>query len=373
MTWSDYTTQEYLLNSKFAAAHFPHPSYLSVSCMTYLLISSKIHWPNKDSFPPFLHYAAEFWGKHLHQIGATRRSSTTNELALKLLQSKPAVQLLGDLLWVFENASALHLCSYFGLDDMLESVMTLTTGLLLNVNSQNAHGCTPLYLGAQNGHEDIVRLLLGRDDVDVNLPDAFGSTPVFIAAYRGHDKIVKLLIEREDVNINSRDGDGWTPLMAAAFSGCTAIVQLLLTREDVQVNASDAGGQTALFIAAENEDEGSGTVRLLVERDDVDVNSRDKGGWTPLLLAADWGHEAVVRSLLARDDLDGVDVNLMDNHGQTPLIAAASNGYEGVVQLLLARDTINIHAVNDYGQTALLAATQKGHTNIVRMLRLKEF
>jgi len=58
---------------------------------------------------------------------------------------------------------------------------------------------------------------------------------------------------------------------------------------------------------------------------------------TPLSYAAMEGQEAVVKLLLAWDD---IDANLKDRHGQTPLLYAADRGHEAVVKLLLARDDI---------------------------------
>ena len=54
-------------------------------------------------------------------------------------------------------------------------------------------------------------------------------------------------------------------------------------------------------------------------------------GFTPLGWAAGNGHEAVVRILLGRDD---VDPNKPDNKGRTPLTYAAENDYPGVIALL---------------------------------------
>ncbi|KAI9781824.1 MAG: hypothetical protein M1816_002174 [Peltula sp. TS41687] len=64
-------------------------------------------------------------------------------------------------------------------------------------------------------------------------------------------------------------------------------------------------------------------VKLLVERDDVDADSRDNSGPTPLSGATENGHEAVVELLLARND---VEADPKDENGRTPLSWAAENG-----------------------------------------------
>jgi len=63
-------------------------------------------------------------------------------------------------------------------------------------------------------------------------------------------------------------------------------------------------------------------------------NTQDFLGQTALILASGNGHDAIVRSLLSRND---VDIYAEDSLGQTALIYALHGGYEAVVDLLLSR------------------------------------
>ena len=116
-------------------------------------------------------------------------------------------------------------------------------------NASDKYGRTPLSGAAKGGQEAVVRLLTGRNDVDINASDNNGQTPLLWAAAKGHEVVVRLLIEKNDIDINASDRDGWTPLFWAARNGHEGTVQLLVDRDDVDVNAEDYIGQTALSFA----------------------------------------------------------------------------------------------------------------------------
>lgn len=58
---------------------------------------------------------------------------------------------------------------------------------------KDSYGRTPLSWAAAFGQETIVKMLIGRDDVDINLRDCRGRTPLDWAALYGHKAVVQLL------------------------------------------------------------------------------------------------------------------------------------------------------------------------------------
>ncbi|ETV96423.1 serine/threonine protein kinase [Aphanomyces invadans] len=128
---------------------------------------------------------------------------------------------------------------------------------------------TPLMLAAEKGHDDIVRLLLERNDIDVNpvqLPQAKkGLTPLYLAAMAGHLPVVKELLKlgsKIDTNITVERNV--TPLQAAMMRGHTDVVDALWPYADDKIK------QRCLHAALESQK--FETVAALIQDRGLDVN-----------------------------------------------------------------------------------------------------
>ena len=158
-------------------------------------------------------------------------------------------------------------------------------------------------------------------------------------------------------------GSGEHPNEQSEQSDCEiernrAAIQILVEKRP---NLKPGKGETLIGWAASNGHEA--VVKLLLARDNINLNPANM---CPLLLAAARGHAGVVKLLLARDD---VDPNLTDSSGITSLSLAAEHEHEAVVKLLLARDDINLKS--PYGNPLLIAA-EKGHAGVVKLLLARD-
>lgn len=102
-----------------------------------------------------------------------------------------------------------------GNEDSVEQLLGRPQGEI-DINATNPHGRTPISIAAERGHDTVVRLLLGQDEIKPDLKDRQGRTPLSYAAEQGHATVVKSLLERDDVDPNSRDKNDLTPLLYAA-------------------------------------------------------------------------------------------------------------------------------------------------------------
>ncbi|KAJ5909044.1 hypothetical protein N7495_001726 [Penicillium taxi] len=120
-----------------------------------------------------------------------------------------------------EKVSSIMICSYMGLG----SIVNLLVEKGADIETEDKDGQTPLSWASKNGHETIVKLLLGKE---------YGQTPLSWASKNGHETVVKLLLEK-GADIKTKDKYGRTPLSWASENGHETIFKLLLEkRADIE-------------------------------------------------------------------------------------------------------------------------------------------
>jgi len=294
-----FTLKEYL------SAHpdifsSPH-SRIAEICLTYLN-SQQVQALSAD--PPddldelelFLSYCSLYWGVHAKR----ELSDYGRSLALELLQEYDNHISTMSLSWHIDHPNTefeslpfllggLHCASFFGIVEVAAALIEMQG---YSTSEKYLMGDSSLAWAARNGHDEVVKMLLGRGEVDPDEPNRYGQTPLSYAAEKGNEEVVKILLEREEVSPDFQDDNGRTPLSHAAEGGCMKVVEILLERADVNPEKPDNGGQTRLSYAAQ---EGRGeVVKILLGREEVNPDCPDHGGRTPLSHAARRGRVEVV-------------------------------------------------------------------------------
>ncbi|XP_071374431.1 LOW QUALITY PROTEIN: ankyrin-3-like [Centroberyx affinis] len=237
-----------------------------------------------------------------------------------------------------------------------ENHMDVVQFLLDNGSSQSIateDGFTPLAVALQQGHDQVVSLLLENDTKGkVRLP------ALHIAARKDDTKAAALLLQN-DHNADVESKSGFTPLHIAAHYGNINVATLLLNR-GAAVDFKARNDITPLHVASKRGN--SNMVRLLVERG-AKIDARTKDGLTPLHCGARSGHEQVVEMLLDR----GAPILSKTKNGLSPLHMATQGDHLNCVQLLLHHEVPVDDVTNDY-LTALHVAAHCGHYKVAKVI-----
>ncbi|MGK6353253.1 ankyrin repeat domain-containing protein [Parapedobacter sp. DT-150] len=179
-----------------------------------------------------------------------------------------------------------------------------------------------------------------------------------------------------------------SPLLLACYYNKPQIVKVLLKHID-ELTIHEAAAANLLE-----------QVQAMIEDHPDSLDEVSDHGFTPLGMATHFGHEDIVRFLLAK----GADPNIQSQNGYSvyPLHAAIGSGFDGIAKMLIeagaevnvfqASRTSPLHVAsqngnidliilllengalvdikNDMGKTAADLAAEKGHAEIATILKV---
>lgn len=361
----------------------------------------KLRLPNH----PATEYATLYWPTHvqlcLNQqtsggLAATLESFLRSyslhwyRAAKTVLESMPyseakTIPLYSDITHLeFEAIPPLCVATLFGFGAKIESMWRSGTW---DVNRQNRHGESLLYLASERGYAWIVTTLLRKGANPVASGGKYGNA-LQAASYGGHETTVAILL-KSGADVNAQGGFYHGALQAASANGNAAVVRLLL---ETGANASAQGGNCGNALHAAAHGGHCEVVGMLLGwganvNADLALNQTPLGdlprkdygstiaagledgpsyaglSLTPLETAAAKGDDELVQTLLN----DGAYGNSRGGAYGNALRLAASAGHDSVVHLLLENEAETTGQAGYY-RTALQAAAAKGHERVVEIL-----
>jgi ankyrin repeat protein len=210
-----------------------------------------------------------------------------------------------------------------------EAIVNLFPGRAgVDVNQADVSGFTPLGWAARTGRKDMVDLLLRRKGTELH-GTSNGLLPVEIAMQNGHADIVGLLLWLEPLASNGETlRYGAACLNWAILRGNTEIIKLLLERGYANVNDPDLHGVPPVCLAVESGR--ADVLKVLLESPGLNVDQETPRWETALYAAAVRGEQGMVEMLLGRGA--GVECgvgNIID--------AAAAFGHTEIAEMIEAK------------------------------------
>ncbi len=285
-----------------------------------------------------------------------------HEIAQLLLDSGADLAATG-----IDGCSALHMACD-GNYALVAKIFLAHKDIKKTINLREKRGATALYLACQNGHYEIVQLLL-EAGADITVASLNGCSVLYVACQNNHVSIVKMLLVHKEIQniINIFAEGGATALSMASAKGHHEIVQLLLEAgADIAIIMIDGG--SALHVACQNNH--VFVVKLFVTHKDIqkviNLIGIGKTGETALVAASGRGHHEVVQLLLEA----GADIAITTLDGYSALYAACHNNHVFVVKLFLEHNDGQkmVNFKNKFGESLLYMASAKGHHGVVQLL-----
>ena len=229
-----------------------------------------------------------------------------------------------------------------------------------DIYCKNNLGCNCLHIAAQNGHLNLCKELINKQNFDIHIADNEGCTALYHSAKNGSYELLTYFVDM-GADINCKNNLGWNCLHIAAQNGHLNLCKTLIDKYNFDLHAVDNGGWTALHHSTKS---GSYELVTYFVVMGTNINCKNNLGWNCLHIAAQNGHLNLCKTLI---DKHSFDVHISDYEGWTALHHSARNGsYELVTYFAGVGTDINLKDKN--GMNCLHIAAMYGHLNLCKKL-----
>ncbi|XP_046571007.1 ankyrin repeat domain-containing protein 50-like [Haliotis rubra] len=320
----------------------------------------------KDNMTPVMHAAKEGHREVfdlLNVVGVSSRDhdGLTPAMTAALYKRKDVFDLLveagADLLLVNEfGGTILHVACEGG---NVQIVKYLMKHNIVDIESRDMNGWTPVMQAAIDGHKDVFDVLV-KAGADLSQVSNNKETTLHLACVGGNIEIIMYFMKYGIVDIDSRDINGWTPVMNASSAGHKDVFDVLV-EAGADLSQVSNEKETILHIACRGEN--VEIFKYLMKHDIVDIDSRDMDGWTPVMSAVSDGQKDMFKVLVQKGQI----YHNRDTNGWTPVMQAISAGHMDVFDVLVEAGA-DLSQVSNKKETILHIACGGENVDIVKYL-----
>ncbi|KAM3345524.1 hypothetical protein P3S68_025233 [Capsicum galapagoense] len=265
--------------------------------------------------------------------------------------------------------TVLHVTALYGHSHFAAEVLKITPAMLCCQNKKNE---TALHIAANEGHTEVVRVLLARiEDHNIKeklmrMADAGGDTALHKAVRSQHLDVVKLLVKEDPDFEYPPNHVQETPLYLAAESGFhDALINILESCND-PTYAAGPSNRTPLHAAVIQGHRDC--IRSLWRWNKPSCEEPDLWGWNSLHYAVKLGLEDIVSDMLAwKKSLVYLPAG-SENDWTTAIHIAASEGDVNMINALLNHCPDCWDLLNSNSQNALHVSVLNNQDEVVRFL-----
>jgi ankyrin repeat protein len=125
-------------------------------------------------------------------------------------------------------------------------------GLHRTADSNNTFGTSPFYIAAQNGHLPLLKYLVAQPDLVQELgwlhqPENNGASPFYISCEQGHVEVARFLASC-NADIEAANANSSSPLFIACLKGHLKVVELLVRELHVDCERPNSNGTHNSFV-----------------------------------------------------------------------------------------------------------------------------